>query len=145
MKDVYIAVDFDGTCVEHEFPAIGRTVPHCVSTLKWLHSQGAKLILHTMRSGEFLQAAVNWFGMYEIPLFGINNNPTQKTWTASPKTYAHIYIDDAALGCPLIYSGDSKRPYVDWETVKDMITKTAIFIEPIHHDPTKSLADTTGN
>ena len=138
MKDVFIAVDFDGTCVEHEFPKIGKTVPHCVSTLKMLHEKGAKIILHTMRSGGFLEDAIQWFEKHEIPLFGANSNPTQKTWTSSPKTYAHIYIDDAALGCPLIYKGHNMRPCVDWKTVREILLKTIPFIEPIHHDSAKA-------
>lgn len=50
-----------------------------------------------------LQDAIDWFKKYDIPLFGVNEkkNPTQKDWTSSPKPYAHIYIDDAALGVPL--------------------------------------------
>ena len=46
--------------------------------------------------------AVNWFKKNDIPLYGINENPDQSSWTTSPKPYCHIYIDDAALGCPLI-------------------------------------------
>lgn len=47
-----------------------------------------------------------------------NENPTQKDWTSSPKPYAHIYIDDAALGVPLKHDSLSERPYVDWNMVK---------------------------
>jgi len=52
-----------------------------------------------------------------VPLVGINGNPEQGSWTISPKAYAHIYIDDAALGCPLIKPYQS-RPYVDWKAVE---------------------------
>lgn len=41
--------------------------------------------------------------------------------TSSPKVHADLYIDDAALGCPLIYNPDfSDRPYVDWEKVRQV-------------------------
>ena len=60
--------------------------------------------------------AVNWFKKNDIPLYGINENPDQSSWTTSPKPYCHMYIDDAALGCPLIQELN-QRPYVDWYTV----------------------------
>lgn len=65
-----------------------------------------------------MQDAIDWFKKHDIPLFGVNENPTQKDWTSSPKPYAHIYIDDAALGVPLKHDSLSERPYVDWDIVK---------------------------
>ena len=64
------------------------------------------------------QDAIDWFKKHDIPLFGVNENPTQKDWTSSPKPYAHIYIDDAALGVPLKHSYISDKPYVDWDIVR---------------------------
>ena len=55
-----IAVDFDGTCVTHEFPNIGKDIG-AVPILKELIKKGHKLILYTMRSGDLLEEAVNWF------------------------------------------------------------------------------------
>lgn len=66
--------------------------------------------------GKYLTDAVNWFKKNDIPLYGINENPDQSSWTTSPKPYCHMYIDDAALGCPLIQE-PNQRPYVDWYTV----------------------------
>ena len=91
-----IAIDFDGTCVTHEYPNIGREVEGCVDVLKRLVSEGHKLILYTMRSGKQLKEAKDWFKEREIPLWGVNENPTQNAWTSSPKIYANLYIDDAA-------------------------------------------------
>lgn len=115
----YIAVDFDGTCVTHEYPKIGREVG-AAPVLEDLVKEGAKLILFTMRSGDKLQEAVDWFAYHDIPLYGINRNPTQ-TWTQSPKAYAHLYIDDAALGVPLLRGLKGERPFVDWKTVREML------------------------
>ena len=120
-QSFYIAVDFDGTCVTHEYPEIGKPIGS-VFVLKQLVSAGHKLILWTMRSGKELEDAINWFKENEIPLFGVQTNPTQKSWTTSPKAYAHIYIDDAALGCPLIKDPTiSDRPFVDWIKVIDLL------------------------
>lgn len=113
-----IAIDFDGTCVTHEYPNIGREVEGCVDVLKELVHEGHKLILYTMRSGKQLKEATDWFKEREIPLWGINKNPTQSAWTKSPKVYANLYIDDAACGCPLIYDkSKASRPFVDWDAI----------------------------
>jgi len=82
---------------------------------------GHLLILNTMRSGEGLQVAVDWFKKNNIPLHGVNEDPGQRGWTQSQKVYAHIYIDDAALGCPLVHPGNGNRPYVDWKEVERML------------------------
>lgn len=111
-----IAVDFDGTCVTHEYPKVGRDVG-AVPVLRKLHFCGASLILWTMRSKHTLMDAVAWFRFFDIPLFGINQNPQQFTWTESPKAYAHIYIDDAAFGAPLIKGKNGERPYINWKAV----------------------------
>ena len=112
---MYIAIDFDGTCVKHKYPNIGKDIG-AVPVLKKLIEYKHKLILNTMRSGKELDEAVNWFKENDIELFGINNNPTQKHWTDSTKVYANLYIDDVNLGCPLIYPDNEERPYVDWKT-----------------------------
>jgi len=128
-----ICIDFDGTCVTHEYPEIGKSIG-AEPVLKALVENGHQLILFTMRSDRkvddgamvyeetFLSDAVNWFERNNIPLYGIQQNPTQMEWTNSPKAYGQLYIDDAALGCPLIYPEDIKqRPFVDWEKVSEML------------------------
>ena len=49
-----IAVDFDGTIVEHRYPAIGRELPFAIETLKKLAKEGHRLILWTVREGRLL-------------------------------------------------------------------------------------------
>lgn len=115
-----IAVDFDGTCVTHEFPAMGRDIG-AQAVLKKLTDAGHQLILWTMRSGDYLQQAIAWFEQNGIPLFGVNNNPEQSSWTVSPKAYAHLYIDDAALGAPLTRSAALDRPHIDWVNVEERL------------------------
>jgi len=114
---MYIAVDFDGTCVDHRYPEIGKVVPMAIETLKEFMKNGDELFLNTMRSGVELMEAVNWLYDRGVVLSGINENPNQKEWTDSPKVYGHIYIDDAAFGCPLIRPEGFKRPCVDWQKV----------------------------
>ena len=129
-----IVIDFDGTVVSHEFPKVGKDIG-AIPVLKELVKKGHKLILFTMRSnikhpksddfnivckgGMYLRDAIDWFKKNDIPLYGIQTNPTQSSWTTSPKAYGQIIIDDAALGCPLIFNAEiSERPFVDWSMVR---------------------------
>lgn len=109
-----IAVDFDGTCVDHQYPDIGPDAPHCVDVLGHLSQRGHKIFLFTMRCGRELEAAVGWFRERGIFLSGIQCDPGQTWWTASSKCYANLYIDDAAFGCPLVHPEGFHRPCVDW-------------------------------
>ena len=118
-----IAVDFDGTCVTHEYPNVGRDIG-AQEVLRELAGAGDLLILWTMRSGQSLADAVKWFSANHIPLHGINENPQQREWTNSPKAYAHIYIDDAALGAPLLKPA-GERPFVNWAAVRHMLLPNA--------------------
>lgn len=120
-----IAVDFDGTVVTHEYPTIGRDIG-AVPVLKRIVAKGHNIILWTMRSGEPLQHAVDWYAAHEIPLFGINRNPEQSSWSQSPKAYAHMYIDDAALGCPVLLAPDGGRLYVDWGRVSVQLEQRGV-------------------
>jgi len=127
-----ICVDFDGTCVTHEFPRVGKDIGS-VPVLKELIENGNKLVLFTMRSnrpnGKFLDDAVNWFSNNDIPLYGIQQNPSQSQWTSSPKAYGEVYIDDAALGCPLVYPGGTEKPYVDWNKARKMLIEIGAILK----------------
>ncbi len=139
-----ICIDFDGTCVTHEFPNVGKEIG-APAVLKELVANGHNLILFTMRSnkhdnkvgpvcvpqvnnGNFLDDAVNWFKENEIPLYGIQSNPSQGEWTTSPKAYGQMYIDDAALGCPLVH-GNHQRPYVNWGEVRYQLVRNKLIVE----------------
>lgn len=126
-----IGIDFDGTCVTHEYPEIGENIG-AEKVLRDLVKNGHQLVLCTMRGHmayegrDLLQEAVDWFEKNGIKLFGVNRTPLQDTWTDSPKPYAEMYIDDAALGCPIIESDISDRPYVDWEKLDRIFRSTGI-------------------
>jgi hypothetical protein len=116
-----IAIDFDGTVVDHRYPEIGPDAPLAVETLNELVSSGHRLILFTMRSGYYLGEAMTWFLLRDIPLWGAQYNPEQARWSQSNKCYAELYIDDASFGCPLIKPDGFHRPCVDWSKVKDVL------------------------
>jgi len=126
-----IVIDFDGTCVTHEYPAIGREIG-ATKVLQELADAGHRLILFTIRSNgkkknnRTLDEAVEWFRERNIPLFGVQKHPEQHLWTFSPKAYGDIYIDDAALGCPLMIPKTDERPYVDWKTVRKLLKEKGL-------------------
>jgi hypothetical protein len=123
-RALIVGVDFDGTIVEHKYPEIGPAVPGAIETLREVQEIGADLILWTMRSGPELAAAVAWLDANGIKLFGVNRNP-ETDWSDSPKAYCHVYVDDAALGCPLRKATTTQRPMVDWQAVRPVLVAMA--------------------
>ena len=118
-----IAVDFDGTIVKHEYPRIGEECPNAFRVLKRLGAH--KLILYTMRSGLQLEEAVAFCKEQGLEFWSVNENPEQYSWTDSRKVYAHMYIDDTALGCPVV-KGVGERPYVDWWAIEKLLVERNI-------------------
>lgn len=95
-----IAVDFDGTIVEHRYPFIGRVRPFAFETLEALQGKGHRLILWSHRSGQKLEEAVKFCRSHGIEFYAINKNFPEEIWegTDSRKILADIYIDDRNLG-----------------------------------------------
>lgn len=95
-----IAVDFDGTIVEHKYPAIGAPKPFALETLRMLQKKH-QLILWTFRSGKYLEEAVEFCKKNGIEFYAINKNYPEEEFnpaTTSRKIDADIYIDDKNLG-----------------------------------------------
>ena len=120
MSEKIITCDFDATLNKFSYPDLGEAVPGAIEGIKLLQSMGYKITLFTMRSGDLLAEAVYWLKRQGIELYGVNQTPCQTSWTSSPKAYGHFYIDDAAIGCPLIYPKVG-RHYVDWPKVIEII------------------------
>ena len=96
-----IAVDFDGTIVEHKYPSIGKEIPFATSTLKKLASEHHHIILWTVRRGELLDEAVKWCNERGLYFFAINKNYPEEIIGSSEqygKINADIFIDDRNLG-----------------------------------------------
>ncbi len=122
IRDAVIAVDFDGTVVTHDYPEIGEDAG-AAEVLKELTGNGCRLILYTMRSGALLDKAVRWFDERRIPLWAVNENPVQRSWSASPKIHADLYIDDSNLGCPLRFIDGVRRPVADWTRIREQLVR----------------------
>lgn len=132
-RNLVIAIDFDASCVTHDYPKIGKDIG-AVPVLKKIVAAGHKLMLWTMRGNKpgntTLDEAVDWFKRNDIKLWGINENPDQKAtgWTNSNKQHANIFIDDAALGAPLVYDKSfHSRPYIDWVKVDKMLEEIGVY------------------
>lgn len=95
-----IAVDFDGTIVEHKYPAIGKEIPFATQTLKQLYADGHQLILWTYRAGSLLQEAVDFCTERGVTFYAVNKNFPEETYddTVSRKILADMYIDDRNYG-----------------------------------------------
>lgn len=98
-KRKIIAVDFDGTIVEDNFPHIGKIKQEVLNKIKKWKAEGHTIIIWTCRTGEFLDKAKKFLDKYNIPYDAINencNNPFGDKQNPR-KVYAHIYLDDKAL------------------------------------------------
>lgn len=107
IKPKLIACDFDGVCVSHRFPEIGKTIPDAVYYLKRL-AEFHFIVLWTARIGFDVQEAMDWFKEHEIPLYGVLSFPEEMHRPHSRKIDAQVFIDDKALGVPL-----KADPYVE--------------------------------
>jgi len=100
-KDMIIAVDFDGTIVEHIFPEIGESLYNSVATLKRLIANGHDIILFTCRTDlperKYLTEAIEWCRLNGIELAAVNSNVDKTLTFADKKPLADIYIDDRAI------------------------------------------------
>lgn len=122
-----ILVDFDGTCVQHQYPQIGEDIEHGENVLRKLVEHNHQLILYTMRDKKELEDAIQWFKNKNINLYAINENPTQKDWTTSNKIHGDISIDDINLGIPTKYNEKLQRKYVDWYEIEKLLEKEGYF------------------
>lgn len=96
-----IAVDFDGTIVEHRYPEIGKEIPFATTTLKMLMKEQHRLILWTVRKGKTLDEAVAWCKERGVEFYAINKNyPEEKVEEGGEysKINADLFIDDLNLG-----------------------------------------------
>ncbi len=99
-----IAVDFDGTIVEHRYPEIGKEIPFAVATLCQLQRDmpGLHIVLWTVREGRLLQDAVEWCEKRGLKFYAVNSNYPGEISSAADqgcrKVSADLYIDDRNLG-----------------------------------------------
>ena len=111
-----IAVDFDGTIVEHRYPKIGKAFPNSFKVLKKLKAEGHILILWTYRSGDELNDAIKYCKKNGLEFYAVNNNSKDEDFDIgnSRKIYADLYIDDRNL-----------FDLPEWNTIYQMVREIA--------------------
>ncbi|MCT4603973.1 MAG: hydrolase [Marinifilum sp.] len=95
-----IAVDFDGTIVQHKYPQIGTEIPFAIESLLELQKEGHQLILWTYRTGDLLEEAVDYCENKGLVFYAVNKNYPEEEFdeSVSRKIYADLYIDDRNIG-----------------------------------------------
>ena len=98
-----IAVDFDGTIVEHKYPEIGKEIPFAIATLKQLQAEHHIMILWTVREGKLLDDAVEYCRSRGLEFYAVNaNHPDEaveeKLSCPCRKLRADLFIDDRNVG-----------------------------------------------
>ena len=111
-----IAVDFDGTIVEHKYPAIGKELPFAIETLKKLQSERHKLILWSVREGQLLDDAIAFCRDRGFEFYAVNRDyPEEEKGQNnhfSRKLKVDLFIDDRNLG-----------GLPDWGMIYEMVSK----------------------
>ena len=122
-----IAVDFDGTIVEHRYPEIGNEIPFATETLKMLIADHHKLILWSVREGKLLDEAVEWCRERGVEFYAVNRDYPEERKDAnqhfSRKLKADLFIDDRNLG-----------GLPDWGTIYLMIKNHRKYAEMLPPD-----------
>lgn len=120
-----IAVDFDGTIVEHRYPAIGNELPFAIETLKKLTEEGHRLILWTVREGRLLEEALQFCRERGLEFYAANRDypeeEKERNNHFSRKLKADLWIDDRNLG-----------GLPDWGTIYEMIQHKLTYEDLMH-------------
>ena len=100
MTNIKIAVDFDGTIVEHLYPEIGKEKLFAFETLREMQKRGFKLILWTVRSGNELEEAIEFCRNKGVEFYAVNKNYPEEVIDENlvRKLEVDIYIDDRNVG-----------------------------------------------
>lgn len=117
-----IAVDFDGTIVEHKYPEIGEIKMFAFETLRELQKQGHLLILWTYRYGKELDEAVEFCRKHGIEFYAINKSYPEEVFNEaemSRKIDCDLFIDDRNLG-----------GFIEWSNAWNMLNGGNPFVSP---------------
>jgi hypothetical protein len=135
-----IAVDFDGTIVEHRYPDIGSEKPFAIETLKMLIRDRHQLILWSVRQGRLLDEAVAWCRERGVEFWAVNRDfpeeDISRNENFSRKLRVDLFIDDRNLG-GLPDWGTIYRMISENKTWHDLLEEASLSGFDSHHLPTK--------
>ena len=118
-RQIIIAIDFDDTIVESNFPTIVKEMPNAIKIIKELQDTGYFIILWTCRNGRVLDEAVEWLAERDVVFDSVNNNSPRNLKDYSGlvaetgegrKIFADTYIDDKNVG-----------GFIGWDKIRDIL------------------------
>lgn len=131
-RNMTIAVDFDGTIVEHRYPEIGNEIIFATDTLKMLINDGHRLILWSVREGELLDEAVEWCRQRGVEFYAVNKDfpeeDVEKNEQYSRKLRVDLFIDDRNVG-----------GLPDWGTIYQIIKERKTYKQILQNQQQTSL------
>ncbi len=129
-----IAVDFDGTIVEHRYPEIGKELPFATETLRTLIKEHHRLILWSVREGKLLQDAIDWCHERGVDFWAVNRDYPEeeenKNNHFSRKIKADYFIDDRNIG-----------GLPDWGQIYRMISEHKTYTQIIRESMGRASSD----
>lgn len=131
-----IAIDFDGTVVEHKYPKIGSELPFATDTLKMLINEGHRLILWSVREGALLDEAVEWCRARGVEFYSVNRDYPEELEENnnhfSRKLKVDLFVDDRNIG-----------GLPDWGQIYHMIHDNKTYQDIIEESQNQSVTPTT--
>ena len=101
-KHRIIGVDFDGTLSKTvNYPELGEPIQEVIDYIKQAQTDGAYVVLITMREGIFLEMALNWCKEQGLEFDAVNDNlPHMKDYFENNprKIFVTEYLDDRNMG-----------------------------------------------
>ena len=130
-----IYLDFDGTVVEHNFPAVGAENPNAINVISLLQKAGHNIVLNTYRADidiSYVQEALSFLNSHPQLSVSIENYLPKKLDPKSfdlviAKSANQFYIDDIAVGIPLCKNKVLEfGMMVDWIEVEKILRSKKI-------------------
>jgi len=127
-----IYLDFDGTVVEHHFPAIGAENPNAIKVISMLQLAGHDLILNTYRADidlSYVHEALNFLNSHPnlykpIETFLPKKLDPKNFNLENAKACNQLYIDDVAKGIPMRRNEALEYGMmVDWVALEKLLKK----------------------
>lgn len=123
-----LAIDFDGTIVEDQFPGIGKMIPGAKETINELYALGYEIIIWTSRTHIRMLEAVEWLAKNGIKYHRINeSSPANLRMYGNVDTrkiFAHMYIDDRGY-----------HPLPPWNEIKEaVIERHPLYADKVARD-----------
>lgn len=123
MRNLIIAIDFDGTIHDGTGFNIGNPLPGAIPTIQRLRKRGHKIIIWTCRSGKQLDEAVHWLLRHSVPYDAVNANLPERIKAFrgdTRKVSADLYVDDKGLGMRKV------KPAELWDMVRKEVNRLSL-------------------